>query len=374
MTKLKEVFIKFDAIGKRFICQNEWILPNIAQLKRDLKKISWPAMGNLVIDGHAVSKMDSAGAWLLDMLFKRLRDNNISIQLQNFSEQQQRLLALIEKQIAANKEIPRIIIPHAIARLGKRTIEQLQGFHDFLQFVGELTCEALRVLGQRARVRWRDIASVIEKAGYQALPIIALLSFMIGVVICYQMGNQLRKYGANVFVVDLLGYSILREFGPLLTAIMVAGRTGSAFTAQLGTMKIHQEIDALNTMGVTPADLLLLPRMLGLFLVMPLLTMWADFFGLVGGMMMAHNMLNISGYEFLHRFQSEIPMRALLIGLGKAPVFALLIGSIGCFQGMQVQGSADSVGKRTTRSVVLAIFFIILVDAGFSVLLSKLKL
>jgi len=197
---------------------------------------------------------------------------------------------------------------------------------------------------------------------------------MIGVVISYQMGNQLRNYGANVFIVNLLGLSILREFGPLITAIMVAGRTGSAFTAQLGTMKLNQEIDALNTMGVTPGQLLLLPRLLGLFIALPLLTMWANIFGVLGGMLMANNMLGITAIDFLHRFKVEIPMRALLIGLGKAPVFALLIGSIGCFQGMKVAGGADSVGKQTTRSVVLAIFFIIVADAIFSIIFSRLKL
>jgi phospholipid/cholesterol/gamma-HCH transport system permease protein len=155
---------------------------------------------------------------------------------------------------------------------------------------------------------------------------------------------------------------------------MVAGRTGSAFTAQLGMMKINQEIDALNTMGVTPSELLLLPRLLGLFISLPLLTMWSDVFGAVGGMFMANNMLGITPYDFLHRFGHVIPLRALLIGLGKAPVFALIIASIGCFQGMQVAGDADSVGRNTTRSVVLAIFFIIVVDAVFSVIFSWLKL
>jgi phospholipid/cholesterol/gamma-HCH transport system permease protein len=197
---------------------------------------------------------------------------------------------------------------------------------------------------------------------------------MIGIVIAYQMGNQLRNYGANIFIVNLLGLSILREFGPLITAIMVAGRTGSAFTAQLGMMKINQEVDALNTMGVTPAQLLLLPRLIGLLIVLPLLTVWADIFGTIGGMVMANSLLGVTSHDFLQRFQHEIPLRALLIGLYKTPVFALLIGSIGCFQGMQVRDTADSVGKNTTKSVVLAIFFIIIVDAIFSVIFSKLKL
>ena len=197
---------------------------------------------------------------------------------------------------------------------------------------------------------------------------------MIGVVITYQMGLQLRNYGANIFIVDLLGLSVLREFGPLITAIMVAGRTGSAFTAQLGIMKINQEIDALDTIGVTPAELLLVPRIIGLLISLPLLIMWANIFGVLGGMIMSNNMLNITWYDFLHRFSNVIPLRALLIGLGKAPIFALIIASVGCFQGMQVKENADSVGQNTTRSVVMAIFFIIVADATFSVIFSKLKL
>ncbi|MHB1222257.1 MAG: MlaE family ABC transporter permease, partial [Gammaproteobacteria bacterium] len=217
-------------------------------------------------------------------------------------------------------------------------------------------------------------ANVIYSTGYLGLPIIGLLSFLIGVVLTYQMGLQLKTYGANIYIVDLLGLSVLREFSPLITAIMVAGRTGSAFTAQLGMMKLNQEIDALDTMGVTPGELLLLPRILGLTLVLPLLTVWADIFGVFGGMVMANNMLGISWYDFLHRFPNVIPLKNLLIGVGKAPIFALLIASIGCFQGMLVKGGAESVGRNTTRSVVLSIFFIIVADAAFSVILSKLKL
>jgi phospholipid/cholesterol/gamma-HCH transport system permease protein len=218
------------------------------------------------------------------------------------------------------------------------------------------------------------LATIIYRNGYQALPIIFLLSFMIGVILAYQMGLQLKNYGANIYIVDLLGLSILREFGPLITAIMVAGRTGSAFTAQLGIMKVNQEIDALNTMGVTPAELLILPRIAGLLITLPLLTIWSDISAVVGGMVMSNNILNITWYDFLQRFPIVIPLKTLIIGLGKAPVFALIIASIGCFQGVRVKGSADSVGLNTTRSVVLSIFFIIVADAIFSVVFNKLKL
>jgi len=261
-----------------------------------------------------------------------------------------------------------------MANIGKNTIATLSELQSYLSFIGKLTFEMVRLLFTPNRWRFNALASVIYETGFQALPIIALLSFLIGVVITYQMGLQLKNYGANVFIVDLLGLAILREFAPLITAIMVSGRSGSAFTASLGMMKLNQEIDALDTLGVTPAELLLLPRIIGLFISLPLLTIWSDIFGILGGMVMSNNMLGITWYDFLNRFPQVIPLRALLIGLGKAPIFALIIASVGCFEGMQVKNSADSVGKNTTRSVVLAIFFIIVADAIFSIIFSKMKL
>jgi phospholipid/cholesterol/gamma-HCH transport system permease protein len=166
----------------------------------------------------------------------------------------------------------------------------------------------------------------------------------------------------------------LREFAPLLTAIMIAGRSGSAFTAQLGMMKIKEEVDALNTMGVLPSQLLILPRIWGLLIALPLLTVWADIFGLLGGMAMTHNMLNISYTDFLQRFPKVVSPSSLIIGIGKAPVFALIIANTACFQGLRVSGSADSVGRQTTRSVVQGIFFIIVADALFSILFSQLNI
>ena len=372
---LKEAsLIQWNAETQQLACIGEWNIDHLVQLKKALKKISLPAGRNITLNGDKITRMDSAGAWLLDDWLNKLSEKKITSRLIHFSEQHQKLLSIIQKKSVSEKSIPKIKLPDAIARLGKSTLEQLREMRQFLSFVGQLTTEAFRIIKHPSHLRLKAIVGTIDKTGYQALPIIALLSFMIGVVISYQMGNKLRNYGANVFIVDLLGLSVLREFGPLLTAIMVAGRTGSAFTAQLGIMKINQEIDALNTMSVTPAELLLLPRLIGLVIVLPLLTIWADIFGVLGGMLMANNMLGVTWHEFLQRFQHAIPVRALIIGLGKAPVFALLIGSIGCFQGMQVQGSAESVGKRTTKSVVLAIFFIIVADAIFSIIFSKFKL
>lgn len=374
MNKDVTSYLSFDATAHQLVCRDDWNLTHLTFIKQQLAKIKWPHQGELTIDGRAISKMDSAGALLLTKQIDLLTKKGLSVQLIHFTEEAKRLLSMIEDNAASLAKIPKRKIPNWLAQIGKYNWDLVIELLDYLRFVGVLTFEMLRMILRPDRWRWGALANVIDATGYKALPIIALLSFMIGVVISYQMGNYLRTYGANVFIVNLLGLSILREFGPLITAIMVAGRTGSAFTAELGIMKINQEIDALNTMGVTPAGLLLLPRLIGLFIALPLLTMWADIFGIFGGMLMAKNMLDISYYDFLHRFQHEIPLRSLIIGLGKAPVFALIIASIGCFQGFQVKSSADSLGKLTTRSVVLAIFFIIITDAIFSVIFSKLDL
>ena len=366
--------IKYDAKSNQLTCRGEWDLDHVPQCQTALNKIKEPDKGEISVDGGEIKKMDSAGAFLLLTWQSKLKKKGVEIKFKNFSEGYQGLISLIQKRTKEKMTLPTVPSFDWITQIGQNTFRQLNEFFSYLTFVGELSKEVLRLIRKPMHYRLKSTANVIYRNGYQALPIIALLSFMIGVVITYQMGLQLRNYGANIYIIDLLGLSILREFGPLLTAIMVAGRTGSSFTAQLGLMKTNQEIDALNTMGITPAELLLLPRITGLFIALPLLTMWADIFGVMGGMVMANNMLSISWYDFMHRFPRVIPLRALLIGLGKAPIFALIIASVGCFQGMRVEGSADSVGRNTTRSVVLSIFFIIVADAIFSVIFSKLKL
>lgn len=369
-------FISFDQRSNTLACKGEWNFKNITELLTLLDKKSIPAQTTINIDGEHIKKLDSAGVWLLTNGITKSTGKKVNILSDTFSKQQQKLLKLVKKdsQSSQEQEISEPDHLNIIQKIGKYGIVQIREFHQFLSFIGELFFDATRMALNVTMWRWSSMASVVNKSGAQAMPIIALLSFMIGVVIAYQMGNQLEKYGADIYVVDLLGLSVLREFGPLITAIMVGGRTGSSFTAQIGIMKINLEIDALKSMGIKPTQLLLIPRIAGLFVVVPLLTIWADIFGILGGMVMANQMFDIGWYDFMLRFQKEVPLRSLIIGLAKAPVFALIIASVGCFEGMKVHGSAESVGVRTTRCVVLAIFFIIIFDALVSVLLSRYKL
>lgn len=366
--------IHYDANSRQFICSGAWDLHSLAHLQSNLATIAIPTTDNVALNGESISRMDSAGAWLIVQFKNKLNKNRVNVNLVNFSEAAQKLIAIIDKRLADEKPLPVAAKPNMLAVIGFNSLQQLRELQAYLAFIGQLTYETMRLIFHPSHWRWGALSGVVYRTGVQGLPIIALLSFLIGVVLTYQMGLQLRNYGANIFIVDLLGLSVLREFAPLITAIMVSGRTGSAYTASIGMMKLNQEIDALDTLGVTPAELLLIPRILGLFIALPLLTMWADIFGVLGGMVMSNSMLGISWYDFLHRFPQAVPLRSFLIGIGKAPVFALIIASIGCFQGMQVKNSAESVGTNTTRSVVLAIFFIIVADAAFSIIFSKMQL
>ena len=214
----------------------------------------------------------------------------------------------------------------------------------------------------------------IRSAGFDALPIVGVLSFLLGIVVAYQGADTLRQYGANLYVADLVGLSMVREFAPLIVAIIIAGRSGSAYAAQIGTMAVTEEIDAMRTLGIAPLDLLVLPKILALMVALPLLTVFADVLGVAGGMVMAKAQLGVGFAEFLDRLVKAVSITSFLIGICKAPVFATIIAVVGCFQGFRTKGGADSVGRQTTLSVVQSIFLVIVADALFSVAFSALDL
>ncbi len=243
-----------------------------------------------------------------------------------------------------------------------------------LSFIGQSAQVLAAGVLHPSRWRWRQVLFNVRSAGFDALPIVGLLSFLLGVVVAYQGAAQLRQYGANIFVADLVGVSMLREFAPLITAIIIAGRSGSAYAAQIGTMAVTEEIDALHTLGISPLELLVLPKVMALVIVLPLLTVFADGLGVLGGMLMARSQLDVGFAEFLDRFVKAVSLTSYFVGLAKAPVFAIIIAFVGCFQGLRTHGGADSVGRQTTRAVVQSIFLVIVADALFSVAFSALDL
>ncbi len=360
--------LTYEPVAQILYCQGDWTLDNYQALSQQLQQLNLTD-SRLTIDGSRLNHLDSTGALLLQQL-----PLSKKTAWQNFSAQQTSLIKLIVTQAKQLKQPESAEKLNVLAQIGCNAEAAFANSIKFLAFLGELLTTIIQTVLSPARLRWREVAGILETGGATAIPIIGLLSFLIGVVLAYQMGVQLQTYGANIFIVNFLGLAIFREFGPLLTAIIVAGRTGSAFTAQIGMMQVNEEIDALRTLGISPTELLVLPRMLGLAIALPLLTVLADIFGIFGGMLMARGMLGLNFYDFLQRFQDAIQLKTFVIGMIKTPVFAMVIASIGCYQGLQVSGSAESVGRLTTKSVVQAIFFIIVADAAFSILFSWLNI
>jgi phospholipid/cholesterol/gamma-HCH transport system permease protein len=360
-----------------------WTALGLGAMEQRLQALRWPAGGGVVVDGSGLKALDTAGAWLLQGLRLRLaREQQVTLTWQDLPPAFAKLLGVVEQQrqradAAPDRPAataPTRRFPAALDQLGQASVAALRQTGALLSFVGESAAALAGCVAHPSRLRWRPVLFNIRLAGFDALPIVGLLSFLLGVVVAYQGADQLRRYGANIFVVDLVGVSMLREFAPLITAIIVAGRSGSAYAAQIGTMAVTEEIDALRTMGLAPLEVLVLPKVIALVIALPLLTFFADALGVAGGMVMARSQLGVGFPEFTERFVKAVSATSYFVGLAKAPVFAALIATIGCFQGFQTRGGADSVGRHTTRAVVQAIFAVIVADALFSVAFSALGL
>ena len=325
--------------------------------------------GQNILDGSQLLAVDSAGAWVLQ---RWLRSHAAVPSFRDWPPRMQTLMTLVGEQ--ADGPVPQAPRPPPLERVGRHAMATAQQALGLLHFIGEVATAAFGLLAHPPRMRWRSVLRNIQIDGFEALPIIGLTSFLLGIVVAYQGADQLRHYGANVFVVDLVGYAMLREFAPLISAIIIAGRSGSAYAAQIGTMVVTEEVDAMRTIAIDPIERLVLPKILALTVALPLLTVFADLTGVFGGMVMARSQLGIGYHEFIDRFGREMQGATLLIGIGKSLVFALIIVLIGCFQGFRTHGSADSVGRQTTLSVVQSIFLVIVADAFFSVVFNVLDL
>ncbi len=366
-----------ELVSDRLILSGRWTAMDLGSLGEVADPLPDSAPRVLTADATALAGLDTAGAWILHSLLLRWRARGIDVSAAGFSSAQARLMAVVEAQHrdqAAHPPVPAAGPGSPLVRLGRLSADTGTMLLDLLAFTGETTLRLAACCAHPGRLRWRTILVNVRMAGVDALPIVGLLAFLLGIVVAYQGADQLRRYGANIYVTDLIGLSMLREFAPLITAIILAGRSGSAYAAQIGTMAVTEEIDALRTLGIEPFELLVLPKLLALLIVMPLLTVFADVLGVLGGMVMARGVLDVGFPEFLARFNQAVSATSYLIGIGKAPVFAAAIVIIGCFEGFRTHGGADSVGAQTTRSVVEAIFLVVVLDAMFSVLFSVLGL
>jgi len=319
------------------------------------------------LDVSGLSSFDSAVALFL----LKLKKENQNIKLIGFKPKLKSLFRLALLHAKPKEELKGTYKRGRLERFGRLTLDKTADFLAYTQFFGALIISSL-ALFKKGNFRFSSIVRQIELSSVNALPIVALSAFLIGVVVTYQGALQLEKFGAAIFTVDLVGISITRELAPLLTAVVIAGRSGASYTSELGVMKITEEIDAMKTMGFSPYYFLVFPRILALTLTLWLVILFADTIAVMGGMMVAKLQLGISYTEFLNRLQSSLALKHILVGLFKAPFFAFLISSIGVFRGLQVERNSESIGVMTTHSVVNSIFAVIACDALFAVIFTGL--
>ncbi len=358
--------------------EGSWLVASATELDRRLHALDLPTGRRVTLDLAGVDRLDTAGAWLLLRTEHALNARGNSVALANVRNSFAPLLDQLRAR-GAGEPLPHPVPPHHtlvgfVARIGEITLAVAHRIYSMLGFGGLVSATFANSLLHPKRLRVIATLVQMEQTGVNAMPIVGLLSFLIGVVMAYQGADQLRRFGAEIYTVNLLGIAILRELGVLLSAIIIAGRSGSAFTAQIGTMQVNQEIDALHTLGLDPVEVLVLPRVFGLVLTLPLLVFYADAMGLLGGCLMTWATLGITIPAFLDQLRGAITEWTLWVGVIKAPFFAWIIAMVGCYEGFNVTGSAESVGRLTTQSVVESIFVVIVADAAFSILFSILKI
>ena len=363
----------------RLALQGEWRLAGLVAARSELAAFPLAGVRQLVVDAGQ-ARLDVSAAWLLRDFLAGAAAQGIAARFEGESPP---ALALVEKTLAGvmpppDPDIPpmaqRLDAAAAVEGLGRKAVQAWHLVSDGLDFIGRTASSA--VLAARSLRRWRptSIARHVFDTGVTAIPIVALIAFLISVILAYMGAQQLRKFGADIFVVDLVTVGVLRELGVLLTAIIVAGRSGSAFAAEIGAMRLNEEVDALQAIGVDPMEVLVLPRVLGLVIALPLLTVIADFVGLIGGGLLCHELLGMPLAQYLNRANEAIASTTFWVGVVKAPVFAVLIALAGTWCGMRVRGSSRDLGRLTTLAVVQAIFFVILADALFAVLFMEMNI
>ncbi|GAB6194992.1 ABC transporter permease [Lysobacter xanthus] len=314
------------------------------------------------VDARGIGRLDSVGVL---QLLRWSRRCGVDFEAFTFRDEHRALVAAIEDVVDDRPKRKREYgVAAALGRLGFAVQDNWKEVLALVAFLGEVLVKMLRTLRQPSRFRPIALVHHMEQVGLDATPLVAVLSFLVGAVIAFLGANVLRDFGAEIYVVELVNVAFLREFGVLLTSIILAGRTASAFTAQIGAMKSREEVDAIRTLGMDPVDLLVIPRVVALLTMLPLLTFVAMVAGLLGGLTVGAYALDIPPQQYLSRMHETLEVRHLWVGLSKAPLFAMVIALVGCLEGLQVEGSAQSVGERTTSAVVQAISLVIVLDAA----------
>lgn len=352
----------------------ELTLYTLSKLQKVTDKIVFKKISFLLINLEEVTFIDTAAALYILNLQKKSETHNVETELFCHDARVLSTIELVKHQMSLmdSSEEPKRVKVSILKQLTHFMVANLLAFNNFMEFFGKLIVIAVLYIKSFKNIRYKEIAFEINESAIKAIGIVALTSFLIGLVVAYQSAYQLKLYGANIFIVDMLGISILRELAPLMSAIVIAGRSGSAFTAQIGAMKITQELDAMKTMGFDPYAFLVLPKVIALMIAMPLLIFVADIMGMLGGMIVSHIDLGISVDLFLDRFNEVVKAKHFFIGLAKGPFFAFLIASIGIYRGLMVKDDTQSIGFNTTKSVVESLFAVIVCDALFSIAFTNL--
>lgn len=342
----------------RIVLAGDWVLGQALELAAVLRELP---TDSTVIDARGIGRLDSLGVLQLLRYCKRCGLHETALDVR---EEHRALVQAID-DVSDDRPKPKreYGFAKAMERLGHAMHDNAREIVALVSFLGETLVKTARLVREPRRLR--PIATVhhMEQVGLDAVPLVALLSFMIGAVVAFLGANILADFGASIYVVELVSIAFMREFAVLLTAIILAGRTASAFTAQIGAMVNREEVDAIRTLGLDPVDLLVIPRVLALLAMLPLLTFIAMLAGLLGGLAVGASSLDISPQAYIGRMHDTTELRHFLVGLSKAPIFAVVIGLIGCLEGLQVTGTAQSVGERTTSSVVQTISLVIVIDA-----------
>lgn len=349
-----------------------WRLPNVVAIAGALRALDLKGRTGLVLDGSELEQLDTAASFVMFRHLGTIGCTEASVAARSFDARYERLLGFVRDRMQCAPSAARSAHSALLHRIGLGAMTVLREVRADIAFIGAVSLDGLRLVRKPRLFRFRETVSQFESVGLDAIPIVALVTFLIGVVFAYLLGLQAQRYGANIFVVDGVGLAVCRELSPLLVAVIVAGRSGAAFTAQLGTMKVQEETDAITTLGLSPLQVLVIPRLVAIAIALPLLVFVGDLAGTAGGMVVCAWQLDVSAPTFLDRLRSVLPFSAPVVGMVKAPVFAAFIAMIACRQGMTVARSARSVGINTTSTVVQSIVWVIVLDAIFAVVLERM--
>jgi len=377
------VEVRRTAEGLQLELTGQWGVRQFGAIDGELAAVELTSARRIEVDAQQLASLDLSGAWALHEFVRRAHAAGAEVRFKGAPPDQLRLLDEILEEAGKGVEAPPPLrvaaAPHGrfmqlLIELGKSAVRMGGNSRKGLAFVGKTSMTASAGLAHPRHLRLTSIARHVYDTGITALPIVALIAFLISVIIAYMSATQLRGLGADIYVVDLVTIGVLRELGVLLTSIIVAGRSGSAFAAELGSMKLNQEVDALVATGVEPFEVLVVPRLVGLTLALPLLTVVADLVGITGGALLCRYLLDMPFNQYIGRVNDAIAPTTFWVGVIKAPVFALLIAGAGCYHGLQVRASARELGRLVTVAVVQAIFLVILADALFAVLFMKMDI